>query len=221
MSSTEARFDISGLPSGLAPQPVAPQPALAVKRGLDVTTALLLLLILLPLLILIALAVRAETPGPALFRQRRTGKDGRPFAVLKFRSMRVMDDGEQVQQACRGDSRVTRIGAFLRRNSLDELPQLINVLGGDMSLIGPRPHALAHDAEFAARAPQYRERFRMRPGLTGLAQVSGLRGEIRTEDALAKRVAADLDYIQGWSLWLDMRIAARTVPHLLVSKEAY
>jgi putative colanic acid biosynthesis UDP-glucose lipid carrier transferase len=113
------------------------------------------------------------------------------------------------------------VGAFLRRSSLDELPQLLNVVRGDMSLIGPRPHALAHDAEFAQQAPLYRHRFRMRPGLTGLAQVSGLRGEIRSRDSLEKRVAADLEYVEGWSLWLDAQIAARTLPHLLVSKAAY
>jgi putative colanic acid biosynthesis UDP-glucose lipid carrier transferase len=216
MSSTEAGFD-----AALLTAPEAPRAGLAVKRGLDLTTALLLLLLFLPLLVLIALAVRAESPGPALFRQRRTGKDGRPFVVLKFRSMRAMEDGEAVTQACRGDCRVTRVGGFLRRSSLDELPQLLNVVRGDMSLIGPRPHALVHDAQFAQQAPQYRQRFRMRPGLTGLAQVSGLRGEIRSQDALIKRVEADLDYVEGWSLWLDAQIAARTLPHLLVSKAAY
>lgn len=216
MSSLEAGLE----PAGLAP-PVAPLPALAVKRGVDLTAAVLLLLVFLPLLLLIAAAIRAETPGPALFRQRRTGKDGKAFVVLKFRSMGAMEDGERVEQAQRGDERVTRVGALLRRSSLDELPQLLNVVRGEMSLIGPRPHAVAHDAQFAARLPEYRERFRMRPGLTGLAQVSGLRGEIRAERLLRERVAADLSYIEGWSLWLDACILARTVPHLLVSKDAY
>jgi putative colanic acid biosynthesis UDP-glucose lipid carrier transferase len=217
MSSTEAGFQTTASMTAAE----APRAGLIVKRGLDLTTALLLLLVFLPLLVLIALAVRAESPGPALFRQRRTGKDGRPFVVLKFRSMRAMEDGETVRQACRRDGRVTRVGAFLRRSSLDELPQLLNVVRGDMSLIGPRPHALAHDAELAQQAPLYRHRFRMRPGLTGLAQVSGLRGEIRSRDSLEKRVAADLEYVEGWSLWLDAQIAARTLPHLLVSKAAY
>jgi len=216
MSSTEARFDCACFV-----EPVAPRPALAVKRGFDLTTALLLLLIFLPLMLLIAAAIRAETPGPALFRQRRTGKDGETFTVLKFRSMRTMDDGDRVEQARRRDARVTRVGALLRRSSLDELPQLLNVIRGDMSLIGPRPHALAHDMQFAQRVPQYRQRFRMRPGLTGLAQVSGLRGEIHADELLAKRVEADLEYIEGWNLWLDARIFARTVPHLLVSRAAY
>lgn len=216
MSSTQAGI----LPAGLV-QPEPPRAALAVKRGLDLTTALLLVLIFLPLMLLIAAAVRAESRGPALFRQRRTGKDGRVFTVLKFRSMRIMEDGERVEQARRGDPRVTRVGGLLRRSSLDELPQLLNVVRGEMSLVGPRPHALAHDAQFAQKVPHYRERFRMRPGLTGLAQVSGLRGEIRAEEALARRVAADLHYIEGWSLWLDARIFARTLPHLLVSKAAY
>lgn len=213
-------LDASAAPLALT-ECEARRPALAIKRGVDLTTAVLLLLLFLPLLILIALLIRAETPGPALFRQRRTGKDGRTFTVLKFRSMTALEDGDVVTQARRRDARVTRVGALLRRSSLDELPQLVNVVKGDMSLIGPRPHALAHDAEFAARVPAYPARFRMRPGLTGLAQVSGLRGEIRAEEALARRVEADLDYIKGWSLWLDARILARTVPHLLVSRAAY
>jgi putative colanic acid biosynthesis UDP-glucose lipid carrier transferase len=201
--------------------PVTQRPALGTKRAVDLTAAALLLLIFLPLMLLIALAIRAETSGPALFRQRRTGKDGGSFTVLKFRSMRTMDDGDWVEQARRADARVTGVGGLLRRSSLDELPQLLNVLCGDMSLVGPRPHALAHDIEFAHRVPEYWARFRMRPGLTGLAQVSGLRGEIHTDESLVKRVAADLEYIEEWSLWLDAKIFARTLPHLLTSKDAY
>jgi putative colanic acid biosysnthesis UDP-glucose lipid carrier transferase len=161
------------------------------KRAIDIFGALLALLIFLPLLCSIALMVRLESGGPAIFRQRRTGHRGRIFTIYKFRTMTVAEDGGNVQQATRGDARVTAIGGILRKLSLDELPQFLNVLKGDMSMVGPRPHALAHDAEYGEKIPTYVDRFRAKPGLTGLAQVNGLRGEIRDLRCMRDRVAAD------------------------------
>jgi putative colanic acid biosynthesis UDP-glucose lipid carrier transferase len=182
-----------------------------VKRVFDCTAALAGLVALAPALLVIAVLVRLETPGPALFRQRRGGHDGRTFLVLKFRTMRVMDDGRTVVQAHDGDPRVTRLGAFLRRTSLDELPQLVNVLRGEMSLVGPRPHAVTHDAQFMQIAPQYAERHRARPGITGLAQVSGCRGETKSDESVRARIRYDLEYISRWSLGLDILILLKTL----------
>jgi putative colanic acid biosynthesis UDP-glucose lipid carrier transferase len=190
------------------------------KRGLDLVLSLLLLLFLTPLLISIAVLIRATSDGPALFRQRRSGLDGRVFKVLKFRTMTVMEDGA-VRAVRRGDVRVTAIGAILRRTSLDELPQLINVLRGEMSLVGPRPHAVSHDRQFSLLAPAYPARFRTRPGLTGLAQISGHRGEIRTRECLLARLEADLRYIRDWSLLLDLKILAMTALMVLLDRKAY
>lgn len=181
------------------------------KRAVDIVGALLLLIVLAPLLLLVAVAVRAESKGPALFRQRRTGLDGVPFIICKFRTMTVLEDGDMVTQVSRGDCRVTRVGAFLRRSSVDELPNLLNVLKGDMSLIGPRPHALAHDRYWSAIIPEYQARWLAKPGITGLAQVAGWRGETPDIDSMAKRVAHDLEYIRNWSFGLDMTIAVRTL----------
>ena len=191
------------------------------KRALDVAVALLALLFLAPLFLVVAFAIALESEGPILFKQRRTGLDGRPFKVLKFRTMRVMEDGGVVQQARRDDARITRVGYFLRRSSIDELPQLLNVLRGDMSLVGPRPHALAHDEHFAALAPGYAERFRARPGITGLAQVRGLRGEIRTTDQIVARTAADNEYIARWSLGMDLWILLKTAVVAPLQRNAY
>ncbi|WP_374471245.1 sugar transferase [Phenylobacterium sp.] len=193
----------------------------AVKRGFDIVVASAALLILAPLLILITGLVRLEDGGPALFRQRRTGLGGAAFVILKFRSMTVAEDGADIQQARRGDQRVTRIGATLRRLSLDELPQLINVLRGDMSLVGPRPHALSHDTRWSRAIPDYALRFRARPGLTGYAQVQGLRGEVRDLDEVRARIAADNAYIDRWSLRLELSILLRTVPLLFFDPRAY
>lgn len=182
------------------------------KRALDVVLAAAVLIALWPALLLIALAIVLESPGPALFRQRRTGKDGRVFVILKFRSMTVTEDGETVSHTFRNDKRVTRIGALIRAASLDELPQLINVLKGDMSLVGPRPHAVAHDDYYGAHLPNYAARFTVLPGLTGLAQVSGLHGEIRQLGCMARRVEADAAYAADWSFRDDLAILWRTVP---------
>lgn len=191
------------------------------KRAMDVTLAGAALLLFLPLLVLVALAVCAESPGAALFRQRRTGLNGRPFRILKFRTMRVAEDGDHMAQAQRNDARVTRIGRVLRKLSLDELPQLVNVLNGDMSLVGPRPHALCHDEAWSCEIPQYTDRFRARPGLTGYAQVRGFRGEVTGPEAIRDRVAADNAYIERWSLLEDVRLIALTVPLLFHDAAAY
>ena len=207
----------------LSISPPSSWPAVGVslsKRAFDVILTLLLLLFFAPLMMTIALSVIATSRGPALFRQRRTGLGGQVFVIYKFRTMTVMEDGE-VQAACRGDKRVTPIGAVLRRSSLDELPQLLNVLRGDMSLVGPRPHAVAHDELYSAVMPEYSSRFRARPGVTGMAQITGYRGEIKTMDCLKGRLAADIGYISQWSLLLDLKILAATGVRIWQDDRAY
>jgi lipopolysaccharide/colanic/teichoic acid biosynthesis glycosyltransferase len=179
------------------------------KRIFDIGVAGALLLALSPLLLVIWTLVRLESRGPGLFRQRRGGFKGKPFFIYKFRSMTRCED-TTIEQAVRGDQRVTRLGAILRRTSLDELPQLINVCKGDMSLIGPRPHALAHDKQFAAVTPRYRVRFRARPGITGLAQVSGSRGPTETPEKIVARAELDAKYVETWSWANDLRILLTT-----------
>jgi putative colanic acid biosynthesis UDP-glucose lipid carrier transferase len=179
------------------------------------------LILLLPLLALLALAIRIETRGPALFRQRRTGLNGRVFTIYKFRTMTVVEDGLHVRHAEKADARVTGLGRVLRKYSIDELPQLLNVLFGHMSLVGPRPHAVAHDRYYGGLLPAYARRFRARPGLTGLAQISGKRGEIRTLNCMAARVSDDNAYIEGWSLRRDAAILLQTLPRLLNDPSAY
>ena len=191
------------------------------KRVLDILGALTAILIFLPLLITIALAVRLESGGPSIFKQRRTGHFGRIFTIYKFRTMTVAEDGSAVRQATRDDDRVTAIGGLLRKLSLDELPQFFNVLKGDMSLVGPRPHALAHDAYYGGIIPAYVDRFRAKPGLTGLAQVNGLRGEVQDLRLMRDRVAADNLYIESWSLGLDVAILAKTALIIFRDPQAY
>jgi putative colanic acid biosynthesis UDP-glucose lipid carrier transferase len=181
-----------------------------VKRALDIIVSVAAIAFFLPLLSIAAVAIKLDSPGPVIFRQRRSGFNAKKFFIFKFRSMTVLEDGPVVTQACREDLRVTRIGKFLRRSSLDELPQLFNVLKGDMSLVGPRPHALAHDAEYRVHIAEYTYRHRVKPGITGWAQVHGLRGETASIDHMAERVKLDLWYIDNWSLWLDLNILLRT-----------
>jgi polysaccharide biosynthesis protein PslA len=206
------------------------QPALfgwraATKRAEDILLALVALTLLGPLMLLIAAWVRLDTPGPVLFRQYRTGLGGREFALLKFRTMRHdAADPLGCRQATRADGRVTRSGRFLRQTSFDELPQLFNVLRGEMSLVGPRPHAAgtcAGGRPFEAVVPLYAHRHRMRPGMTGLAQVRGWRGETETEEKIVRRVACDLEYIGRWSVGLDLVLLARTLGAMLSMKNAY
>jgi putative colanic acid biosysnthesis UDP-glucose lipid carrier transferase len=203
-----------------APVPVPVATSWA-KRLIDLAGALLAVILFLPLMLLIALLIRLESGGPAIFRQRRTGHEGRVFTILKFRTMTVAEDCTEVRHATRGDERVTPVGALLRRLSLDELPQIINVLKGDMSLVGPRPHALAHDEHYAGLIPSYNDRFRAKPGLTGLAQVKGLRGEIFELGGMCDRVDADNAYIDTWSLGQDLAILARTLVVIFRDPQAY
>jgi putative colanic acid biosysnthesis UDP-glucose lipid carrier transferase len=187
----------------------------ATKRMLDLLVASIAMIVLSPFLMMVALAIKLDSPGPAIFRQRRCGFDNREFLILKFRTMTVLDDGDGIVQATRGDTRVTRVGRVLRRSSVDELPQLINVIRGDMSLVGPRPHATAHDKEYKYLISSYALRHHVKPGLTGAAQVAGLRGETLSLAKMERRVQEDLWYIQNWSLALDLKILARTVFALL------
>ena len=183
----------------------------ALKRAEDLVLASLILALISPLLAAIAAAVKLTSPGPAIFTQGRYGLDGRVFRVWKFRTMTVCEDGDRFVQARRGDARVTPLGAFLRRTSLDELPQFINVLQGHMSIVGPRPHPTALDERYRRLIKGYMLRNRVRPGITGLAQVNGFRGETDTLEKMAGRVRYDLEYIKGWSLLLDLRIILQTV----------
>jgi putative colanic acid biosysnthesis UDP-glucose lipid carrier transferase len=182
-----------------------------IKRTFDILVASALLILLSPLLLAIAWGVRRSSPGPVIFRQRRYGLDGDEFWVCKFRTMSVCEDGPVVEQAKRGDPRMTRFGAFLRKTSLDELPQLFNVLQGRMSIVGPRPHAVAHNEMYRKLIKGYMLRHKVRPGITGWAQVNGLRGETQSVDKMAARVKYDIDYIRNWSVFMDVQIMLRTL----------
>ena len=181
------------------------------KRTIDFSLALLGLVFLLPFFAIIALLIVIDSPGNPIFTQMRTGLAGRQFKIWKFRTMSVRECGLSMTQAQRNDNRVTRIGAFLRQTSIDELPQLINVLLGEMSLVGPRPHAIAHDIHFGTLINEYCERFRARPGITGLAQINGARGPTPSISVMANRVNYDLEYVENWSLWLDIKILYKTI----------
>ena len=196
----------------LARPPLAPYEVI-LKRSFDIAVAALALIMLSPLMLIVAALVRLDSKGPALFVQRRFGFNQKEFRIYKFRTMTTQDDGDVVKQATRNDPRVTRIGRLLRRWNLDELPQLINVLQGHMSIVGPRPHALAHDREYEAKIGSYARRHNMKPGITGWAQVNGYRGQTDTDKKMEKRVEFDLYYIDNWSLFLDIKIMAMTVFH--------
>jgi len=178
---------------------------------IDFFLALLGLFLLFPLLLIVAVAVRLDSPGPILFRQTRTGLNGKPFKIYKYRTMTTLEDGAFIQQASPGDKRVTKIGRILRQTSIDELPQLLNVLRGEMSLVGPRPHALAHDEFYSREIFSYSNRFKIKPGITGWAQVNGLRGATPTPDDMRKRVEFDLWYAHNRSLRLYFWILVRTI----------
>jgi len=180
--------------------------ALLAKRLFDIVGAALALLLVLPLMLAVAVAIHLDSPGPILYRQERRGFNGHPFHILKFRSMSVTEDGRAMTPAMAGDSRITPIGRFIRQTSLDELPQLFNVLAGDMSLVGPRPHAISHDAELSRRFALYARRQRIKPGITGWAQVNGYRGEIETLHQLEGRTLHDLEYVENWSVAFDLKI---------------
>jgi putative colanic acid biosynthesis UDP-glucose lipid carrier transferase len=183
----------------------------AMKRTVDIAVSLVALALLSPLFAIVALAIKLDSKGPVFFRQTRHGFNGRPFRIFKFRSMSVMEDGDVVRQAQKQDARVTRVGYWIRRFSIDEIPQLINVFDGDMSIVGPRPHAAAHDRHFTSMIEKYTFRHHMKSGITGWAQVCGARGETDTLDKMQKRVELDLWYINNWSIWLDFSVMIRTV----------
>ncbi len=193
----------------------------ALKQGIDRVLAASGIVALLPLFAVIGAAVRLESSGPALFLQQRVGFNGRPFRIYKFRTMTTADDGAVIVQATRNDKRVTSLGQLLRKLSIDEIPQLINVLRGEMSLVGPRPHALAHDTEYDRLIASYAQRHKMKPGITGWAQINGFRGETPELGMMQRRVESDLWYIESWSLWLDIRILLATVIHVMKSDRAY
>jgi len=209
---SKARLDRFGpiLSLNLARKPLGPMD-IALKRAMDIALSLVALTALALPLAVVAILIKLETPGPAFFLQRRYGFNQEPFRIIKFRSMSVMEDGPRLEQAKVGDARITRVGRVIRRLSIDELPQLFNVLLGDMSLVGPRPHALAHDRMFERDIALYARRHNVKPGITGWAQVSGFRGETDTTEKMRGRVEHDLHYIDNWSLSLDVKILFLTV----------
>lgn len=214
-------IEINGMPAfSICDSPMHDVSSVA-KRLFDLVLAGSLLLLTWPVLLAVAVAIKQSSPGPVLFKQRRYGLNGEEILVYKFRSMTVCEDGSNVMQATRDDIRVTPLGGFLRRTSLDELPQIFNVLEGKMSFVGPRPHAVAHNEAYRKLINGYMLRHKVRPGITGLAQVNGLRGETATVDKMQRRVQFDIDYMRHWSLWLDIKILARTAYTLIRDKNAY
>ncbi|HEX8988521.1 MAG TPA: undecaprenyl-phosphate glucose phosphotransferase [Rhodocyclaceae bacterium] len=203
--------EIAGIPVLTLSETPLTGTRLLMKSLEDVVLASLILALIAPLLLLIAIAIKLDSPGPVFFRQQRMGWNGKIFRIWKFRSMVVhQPDAGVIKQAEKNDSRITRVGAFIRRTSLDELPQLFNVITGDMSLVGPRPHAVQHDEEYSRRIDDYFARHNIKPGITGLAQVRGFRGETRDIEQMIQRVESDIEYINNWSLWLDLSILVRT-----------
>lgn len=191
------------------------------KRITDVIISGIILAMIWPIMLIIASAVKITSPGPVLFKQKRYGADGHSINVYKFRSMNVMEDGDTVKQATKNDNRLTPIGGFLRKSSLDELPQFLNVLEGTMSIVGPRPHANAHNEYYRKLIKGYMIRHKVKPGITGWAQVNGFRGETDTLDKMEQRVKFDLDYLRNWSLWMDFKIIFLTISLVLKRKNAY
>ena len=191
------------------------------KRFFDLVCAALALIVLTPLIIAVAILIKLDSPGPVFFVQRRYGFNQQPFPIIKFRTMRALDDGAVIRQARRDDPRLTKVGRWLRRWNIDEIPQLFNVLTGDMSLVGPRPHALSHDHDYERRISLYARRHNVKPGITGWAQINGYRGEIDTDEKIRKRVEYDLFYIDNWSPWLDLKIIARTLLSPTAYRNAY
>ena len=193
----------------------------AIKRLSDIVLATLILILITPLLIIIAVAVKTGSPGPIIFKQRRCGLDGTEIVVYKFRSMTVTEDGNSIAQATQNDARITPLGALLRRTSYDELPQFINVLQGRMSIVGPRPHALAHNELYRKLIKGYMVRHKVKPGITGWAQVNGFRGETKTLDKMQSRIDFDLDYLRNWSVRLDLYIIFKTISLVIKDQKAY
>ena len=191
------------------------------KRSSDIVLSLIILILIAPVMVLIAIMVKSTSSGPAIFKQRRYGLDGEQILVYKFRSMAVVEDGSSIEQVRRNDMRVTRLGAFLRKSSLDELPQFFNVLQGRMSIVGPRPHAVAHNEMYRTLIKGYMVRHKVRPGITGWAQVNGYRGETDTLNKMQARIDYDLDYLRNWSLQLDLFILLKTIKLVFKDSAAY
>jgi putative colanic acid biosynthesis UDP-glucose lipid carrier transferase len=213
--------DVNGVPVvGICETPFTGTNDL-IKRMSDLVLATLVIALTAPLLVAIAIGVKLSSPGPIIFRQRRNGLDGEEIVVWKFRSMTAQDNGDAIAQATRGDPRTTRFGAFLRRTSLDELPQFFNVLQGHMSIVGPRPHAVAHNEAYRQIIKAYMVRHKVKPGITGWAQVNGLRGETDTLEKMRARVEYDLEYLRNWNLALDLQIIARTIRVVVYDRYAY
>lgn len=190
-----------------------------IKRSADVIFSFVVLIFISPILLAIAIGVKLSSPGPIIFKQRRYGLDGQEILVYKFRSMSVTEDGNKVTQATKNDNRITPFGRFIRKTSLDELPQFINVLQGRMSVVGPRPHAIAHNEEYRKLIKGYMIRHKVKPGITGWAQVNGFRGETDTLEKMEQRVYYDLEYLRHWSPRLDMLIVAKTVWLMVLGQE--
>ena len=187
----------------------------------DIVLSTIILTLITPIMLIVAFAIKLTSPGPVLFKQTRYGADGDEIKVWKFRSMTTQDNGEHIQQATKGDPRITPFGAFMRKTSLDELPQFFNALSGSMSIVGPRPHAVAHNEEYREKIQGYMLRHKVKPGITGLAQINGFRGETDTLDKMEGRVHYDLKYIQTWSIGLDLKIIFLTIFKGFVNKNAY
>jgi len=211
-----ATFDQTGQPS-----PILGYPHGLAKRALDLAIAVPLLILLSPLMIALAVAIRLSSSGPALFRQTRLGTFGAPFRIFKFRTMNVLEDGAAIAQASEDDKRVTSVGRWMRRLSLDELPQFINVINGDMSMIGPRPHAIAHDLLYGKLIDGYHLRQAVKPGISGWAQIHGHRGATPTTSRMRERLAYDVWYAKNASIALDIQIALRTIGAILRPRNAY
>lgn len=195
--------------------------ALMAKHILDKIIAIIALILLSPLLVLVSLFIKIDSRGPIIFKQNRNGLKNKTFKVWKFRTMHVMENGTDVEQAKKEDTRITRLGSFLRKSSIDELPQLINILLGDMAIVGPRPHPVALNNRFRPLIENYDQRCAMKPGLTGLAQINGHRGPTKTVEQMLKRIECDAKYIENWSLWADLKIMLATPYYGLISKNAF
>jgi len=191
------------------------------KRIVDIVLSSLILMLIWPVLLLITIAIKLTSSGPVLFKQKRNGQYGKTIDVWKFRSMKVCENGEHIIQAQKNDSRITRLGSFLRRTSLDELPQFFNVLQGQMSIVGPRPHAIAHNRYYQSRIPNYNLRHQIKPGITGWAQINGWRGETDTLDKMEKRIEYDLEYVGKQNFFFDLKIIIMTVLMGFYHKNAY
>ena len=213
--------EIDGMPVvALCETPFQGVPGM-IKMVSDYAIASIVLLLTAPLMILIAITIKLTSPGSVIFKQRRYGLDGQEIVVYKFRTMTVSEDSGEIRQATRNDKRITRVGAFLRKYSLDELPQFINVLQGRMSVVGPRPHAIAHNEQYRPLIKGYMVRHKVNPGITGLAQILGYRGETDTVDVMRDRIKYDLEYLRNWSLSLDLRIIIKTLRIILTDRMAF